>query len=62
MRWRNLRWALCLALLAMSGLSSCDEGSVSVGVGLAVPAPWGAVTVMPVTPIGYPAQYPYPYY
>lgn len=33
-------------------LPACDNANVSVGVGVAVPAPWGGVTVSSAVPLG----------
>lgn len=43
---RRRAWALAALVAAGSLLPACNgDGTVSVGVGVAVPAPWGAVTV-----------------
>jgi hypothetical protein len=43
---RRRAWALAALVAAASLLPACNgDGTVSVGVGVAVPAPWGAVTV-----------------
>ena len=42
---RRRAWALAALVAAASLLPACDGGTVSVGVGVAVPAPWGTVTV-----------------
>jgi hypothetical protein len=44
-RRRRRAWALAALIAAGSFLPACDGGSVSVGVGVAVPAPWGGVTM-----------------
>jgi hypothetical protein len=45
-------WLLA-ALVAATLLPACDgSGNVSVGVGVAVPAPWGGVTVTTMAPVG----------
>jgi hypothetical protein len=42
---------LAALVAATSLLTACDGGSVSVGVGVAVPAPWGGVTVSTAVPV-----------
>jgi hypothetical protein len=51
---RRRGWALAAALIAaVSLLPACDGGNVSVGVGVAVPGPWGGVTtVSAAVPVG----------
>ncbi len=49
-RWRARSLAALVA--AASLLPACDGGNVSVGVGVAVPAPWGGVAVGTAVPIG----------
>ncbi len=49
---RRRAWALAALVAAATLLPSCDGGNVSVGVGVAVPAPWGAVAVGTAVPIG----------
>lgn len=49
---RRRAWALA-ALVAAAGLfPACDGGTVSVGVGVAVPAPWGTVGASTAVPFG----------
>jgi hypothetical protein len=42
---RRIAGGLAALVAAASVLPACAGGNVSVGVGVAVPAPWGAVTV-----------------
>jgi hypothetical protein len=50
---RRRAWTLAALVAAASLLPACDgTGSVSVGVGVAVPAPWGAVGVSTAVPYG----------
>jgi hypothetical protein len=49
---RRRAWALAALVAEASLLPGCDGGNVSVGVGVAVPAPWGAVTVSSAVPVG----------
>ena len=51
-RQRRRAWTLALLVAAASVLPACDGGNVSVGVGVAVPAPWGGVTVSTAVPVG----------
>lgn len=57
-RRRRRAGALGVLVAAASLLPACAPGSVSVGVGVAVPAPWGAVTVSTAAvPYGPPGAY-----
>jgi hypothetical protein len=49
---RRRAWTLAALVASSSLLPACDGGSVSVGVGVAVPAPWGGVTVSTAVPLG----------
>ncbi len=49
---RRRAWALAALACGASLLPACDGGNVSVGVGVAVPAPWGGVTVSTAVPVG----------
>lgn len=49
---RRRAWALAVLVASASLLPACDGGDVSVGVGVAVPAPWGGVTVSAAVPVG----------
>jgi hypothetical protein len=51
-RRRCRAWALAALIGAAGLLPACDGGTVSVGVGVAVPAPWGGVTVSTAVPVG----------
>ncbi len=46
------RTRLALAALLLAAVAGC--GYVSVGVNMAIPAPWGAVSVGTSVPIGGP--------
>jgi hypothetical protein len=50
---RRRAWALAVMVAAASLLPACDGGNVSVGVGVAVPGPWGGVTAVSAgVPVG----------
>jgi hypothetical protein len=50
---RRRAGTLAALVAAASLLPACDgDTSVSVGVGVAVPAPWGGVTVGTAVPLG----------
>jgi hypothetical protein len=50
---RRRAWAVAALVAAASLLPACDGGNVSVGVGVAVPGPWGGVTaVSAAVPVG----------
>lgn len=48
---RRRAWTLAALVAAASLLPACGSGTVSVGVGVAVPAPWGGVTVSTAVPV-----------
>lgn len=48
---RRRVWTLAALVTAASLLQACDSGSVSVGVGVASPAPWGGVAVGTTVPV-----------
>jgi hypothetical protein len=56
---RRRAWTLAALIAAASLSPACDGGNVSVGVGVAVPGPWGGVTtVSTAVPIGpYSGRY-----
>jgi hypothetical protein len=49
---RRRAWTLAALVAGAALLPACDGGNVSVGVGVAVPAPWGGVTVSAAVPVG----------
>jgi len=49
---RRRAWTLAALVAAANLLPACDGGTVSVGVGVAAPAPWGGVTVSNSVPMG----------
>jgi hypothetical protein len=48
---RRRAWTLAALVAATSLLPACGGGTVSVGVGVAVPAPWGGVSVSTAVPV-----------
>jgi hypothetical protein len=42
-------WLVALLMMVLA----CAGGHMSVGVGFAVPAPWGSVSIGTSVPIGY---------
>ena len=56
-RRRRRAGALAAMVAAAALLPACAPGSVSVGVGVAAPAPWGGVTVSTAVPYGPPGAY-----
>lgn len=51
---RRPRLRALAILLAGATTAGCAPGRVSVGVGVSVPAPWGAVSVATTMPFGPP--------
>jgi hypothetical protein len=49
--------ALATFVAAAALLPACAPGSVSVGVGVAVPAPWGSASLTTAMPPGPPGPY-----
>jgi hypothetical protein len=49
---RRRRAVTLAALVVCASLLPACAGNVSVGVGVAVPAPWGGVTVSTAVPLG----------
>jgi len=50
---RRRAWPLAALVAAARLLPACDgDANVSVGVGVAVPAPWGGVRVSAAVPVG----------